>query len=241
MQLAIIIPVYHEAANIEENLDAIQKGLGSASDGVSVDLVYDDENDSTLPVVEKVRSKYTFSINLIKNKGRGACAAVKTGLREASAEFVMVSTADMSDDYEVLPQMMALAQRGYDVVCGSRYIKGGGVYDGPFPKQILSRMVGHVLHFLTRIPTHDVTNIYKIYRKTMLDHIEIESDGGFEISMEITSKAFIQGYKITEIPCRWWGRKKGKSRFQLLAWSLKYLKWSCFLIYKAITGTHKVS
>jgi hypothetical protein len=59
----------------------------------------------------------------------------------------------------------------------------------------------------------------------MLDTIEIESKGGFEIGMEITVKAYIAGYKITEVPTTWNDRTDGESNFKLWAWLPHYLHW----------------
>jgi dolichol-phosphate mannosyltransferase len=227
--IGIIIPVYNEALNIEKTLDALQEGI-AASDGLfSIYIVYDTDEDTTLPVVAEIRSKYPFMIRLIKNDARGVCNAIKAGLEKAQGDFVMVTMADMSDDYGALPAMVEAAQNDFDVVCGSRYMKGGKTHGGPLIKQNLSRLAGLSLHFLTQIPTHDITNSYKIYKKSFLKDIEIESTGGFEIGMEITAKAFIHGYKITEIPCQWWDRTEGKSRFQLLRWLPKYLRWYMLL------------
>jgi glycosyltransferase involved in cell wall biosynthesis len=228
--IGIIIPVYNESGNIERNLDAIAAGIKGSDDQFSANIIYDFPEDTTLPVIERIRSKYTFPINLIKNTVRGVCQAIKTGLDQAQGEFLVVTMADMSDDYAILPRMVEVAKQGYDVVCGSRYMKGGKTHGGPFIKQNLSRLAGLSLYALTRIPTHDITNSYKLYRKSFLKTITIESTGGFELGMEITAKAFLKGYKIAEIPSQWWDRTEGKSRFQLLRWLPKYLRWYGLLL-----------
>jgi hypothetical protein len=69
-----------------------------------------------------------------------------------------------------------------------------------------------------------------MYRKSMLDAISIESKGGFEIGMEITIKAYIAGYKITEVPSTWYDRTDGKSNFKLWTWLPYYLHWYWFCI-----------
>jgi len=228
--VAIIIPVYNESANIEKNLDAIKQGIKGSKEIFTVNIVYDFEEDTTLPVIVKIRTQYPFQIILIKNTSKGVCNAIKTGLNQAKGDYLLVTMADMSDDYSILPQLVDLAKNGFDIVCGSRYMKGGKTHGGPFLKKNLSRLAGVSLHFLTRIPTHDITNSYKIYRKSLLNTMRIESDGGFEIGMEITAKAFGQGSKITEIPTQWWDRTAGQSRFQLGRWLPKYLRWYGLLL-----------
>ena len=59
----------------------------------------------------------------------------------------------------------------------------------------------------------------------MLDAITIESEAGFEINLEITVKAFLKGYRITEVPSTWRNRVQGKSRFNIWGWLPRYLKW----------------
>lgn len=225
-RIAIVIPVYNEAKNIERNIDAIAQGLNNSTDNFTIYIVYDFEEDSTLPVVARIRPKYSFEIKLLQNLSRGACQAIKTGLTKAEGDFVVVTMADMSDDYTILPAMITKAkEEGFDVVCGSRYMPGGKIHGGPVVKQNMSQLAGLSLRFLTGIPTHDVTNSYKLYRKSFLQQISIESEGGFEIGIELTAKAFKKGFRITEIPSQWWDRTSGQSRFQLIKWLPKYLRW----------------
>jgi len=81
------------------------------------------------------------------------------------------------------------------------------------------------LCWLRGMPTHDATNAFKIYDRAMLDAIHIESKGGFELSLEITVKAFLAGYTISETPSTWRDRTAGTSHFKLWKWLPHYLKW----------------
>lgn len=105
---------------------------------------------------------------------------------------------------------------------------------GPLLKKTLSRLAGLSLRYLARVPTSDVTNRFKLYRKAMVDVLTIESDGGFEIGMEIVIKAHFSGYRVTEVPCTWHNRQQGASRFRILHWMPDYLKWYRFALKKAL-------
>ena len=59
------------------------------------------------------------------------------------------------------------------------------------------------------MPTHDATNAFRAYRRDVLKSIPIESDGGFEYTLEITAKAYAAGPKITEVPSTWRDRTAG--------------------------------
>jgi hypothetical protein len=104
-------------------------------------------------------------------------------------------------------------------------MKGGKQIGGPWLKKILSRVAGVSLHSITGIPTHDATNSFKMYTKKVLDSIKIQSNGGFELGMEIVIKAHFSGFRVTEIPCTWMDRQKGESRFKIIRWLPKYLRW----------------
>lgn len=220
----IVIPVYNEGGNIQKLFEEIKEKMDTPAE---ILVVYDFDEDNTLPVIAAIKDKYPFPVRVERNLyGRGALNAIKSGMQLSTKEAVLVMMADLSDSLEVVDAMYdKITREGYDLVCGSRYMKGGKQYGGPFLKGLFSRVAGVSLHWLTRIPTHDVSNSFKMYRKTMLDAIHIESNGGFEIGMEIVVKAYIAGYKITEIPSMWYDRAEGQSNFKLWTWLPHYLHW----------------
>lgn len=110
---------------------------------------------------------------------------------------------------------------------------------GPRLKSLTSRLAGRSLRLLTGIPTADVTSAFKMYRRELLRNIAIKSDGGFEVSMEITVKAFLQGYRITEVPTTWRDRSGGESKFRMWKWLPKYLRWYAFALWEIARGGRK--
>ncbi len=221
--LDIVVPVYNEGQGILKLFDEIEKEI---SEPKIVYIIYDFSEDSTVSVVENCINNYSFTIKLVLNTiGRGALNAIKMGMKIAQNEMVLVMMADSSDRLNVVDSMCEKMKQGYDLVCGSRYMKGGKQYGGPFLKGLFSRTAGVSLHILTRIPTHDCTNSFKLYRRSMLETINVESTGGFEIGLEILVKAYLAGYKITEIPSEWFDREEGESNFHMWKWLPHYLKW----------------
>ena len=227
-RLGIIIPVYNEGENIGDTLADIDRKVSTPH---RIYIVYDFDEDNTLPVVKR-HMMSGMDIVLLKNPVRGVVGAIKTGLKSAGEEYLLVTMADLSDDYADVDIMCEAMERGCDVVCGSRYMKGGRQIGGPFIKRTVSRIAGLSLHVLARIPTHDPTNSFKLYRKSLLDTVRIESDGGFEIGLEIVVKAHSSGFKVCEVPTVWRDRQKGESRFKILKWAPKYLKWYIFAFMK---------
>ena len=221
-QLSIVIPVFNEAENFPGLYEALKSKI--KTDYVMY-VVYDFDEDNTVPVAKKYQQKDS-SLKLVKNEiGRGPHNAIKAGFQAVEKGAALVIMADLSDDLSQVDEMYQLYLDGADVVCGSRCMKGGKQIGGPFVKRTLSRLAGNSLYYIRRIPTHDVTNNFKMYSKKLLDSIEIESTGGFEIAMEITVKAFRKRFKIVEIPTTWRDREAGEANFKLMKWLPKYLHW----------------
>jgi glycosyltransferase involved in cell wall biosynthesis len=220
----IVLPVYNEKDNITNTLLEIETRIHTPH---HVFVIYDFDEDNTLPVVKKyTNNNKNVDISLVKNKyGGGVLNAIKTGFECVNDGVILVMMADLSDDLGKVDEMFAKVNEGYDIICGSRYSKGGGQIGGPRLKKLLSRIAGISLHYLIGIPTRDISNSFKIYTKKVINDITIESDGGFEIGMEIVLKAFCKGYRITEVPSIWRGRVAGGSRFRLFKWLPKYLRW----------------
>lgn len=227
--LHINIPVYNESESILEVLKEIETRIAAPH---CVNIIYDFDEDSTIPVVKKyIREQGLHNIFLLKNRyGKGALNALKTGFDSVSEGVILVVMADSSDDLIVVDSMFEKIKQGYDIVCGSRYAKGGRQIGGPRFKGLLSRTAGLSLHVLTGIPTHDISNSFKMYKKSIFRDINFESTGGFEIGMEIVVKAFSKGYTITEVPSTWRDRSAGTSRFQLRKWLPKYIKWYLYAL-----------
>jgi len=223
--LSLACPVYNEAENIGGLLDAVAVSVRVPHEVV---VIYDFEEDNTLPVVRARMEESPFPIRLVRNKyGRGAVNAVKTGLEACSDRVaVVVVMADLSDDLNDVNEMYRLiAEDEYDVVCGSRYMRGGHQIGGPPLKTLMSRTAGLSLHLLTGIPTHDATNNFKMYRGAFVAATTIESQAGFEIGLEMVAKAYVGGYRIGEIPTTWRDRVAGTSRFKIRKWLPHYLRW----------------
>lgn len=223
MDLSIVIPVYNEGKQINKVIGGIESIVKIPHE---ILLVYDFDNDSTIPAAKKISREYP-AIKLTKNiYGKGALNAIKTGLKTAKGKAVMVTMADCSDDPKTIPLMLKEFQKGTDIICGSRYMAGGRKIGGPWLKSFLSWFAGYSAKYVLGIPTHDLTNSFKLYRKSLLNKITIESQGGFELGMEIIIKGhFNYQAKISEVPTTWYDREMGKSRFKLLKWLPSYIHW----------------
>jgi dolichol-phosphate mannosyltransferase len=222
VELTIVIPVYNEPDNIGPTL----RRLGAAVHVPAETLVvYDFDADTTVPVVRAMQAELP-TVRLLRNDlGRGVLNAMKAGIAAATGEFVLITMADGSDEVELVDLMVELGRAGADVIAASRYMKGGRQQGGPLLKRTLSRLAGLSLHWVGRLPIHDATNNFKLYRRSFLDSITIESKGGFELAIELSGKADLAGRRLAELPKTWRDRTAGQSRFKLRAWLPLYLRW----------------
>lgn len=222
MSISIIIPVYHEEKNIKKVLNEIDKKVKTKHE---ILVIYDYKDDPTYKVLLNTK---TPKFTLIKNNqgsGTGVMNAIKTGFKKARGQAIVVVMADLSDDLSQIDQMYKLIKKSYDIVCASRYMPGGKKIGGPIIKTLLSKFAGLSLYYIFKIPTHDATNAFKMYKRSIFKKIIIESTGGFEYSLEIILKAFKKGFRITEIPTIWKDREAGKSNFKMFKWLPSYVKW----------------
>ncbi len=199
-------------------------------------VVYDLDEDPTVEVVRAGAATWPKA-RLIKNSmGRGVLGALKTGFAEAQTEYAVVFMADLSDDPQVINTMLTTADRGFDVVSASRYMAGGTKEGGPWLKSLLSKTAGRSLHLLTRIPTHDATNAFRLYRTSFLRQVQIESTGGFEVTMELTIKAYLSDRPLAEVPASWQDRTAGVSKFNFRQWLPYYIRWYLYAVARAPLG-----
>lgn len=223
LPLSVVIPVYNEGANIGGTLEGL---YAVVQEPFTVFIVYDRDDDDTLPVVRALQPRLP-GLTLLRNRfGRGALNAIRSGLDAVERGVAVVMMADRSDDPRTLPAMVAAARAGAMVVCASRYSRGGRQIGGPRLKRTLSRLAGASLHWIAGLPTRDPTNSYKAYRRELLDAVVLESDGGFEVGIELVVKAHRLGMRVAEVPTiSHADRTAGASRFRLWKWLPKYGRW----------------
>ncbi|MEO8468386.1 MAG: glycosyltransferase family 2 protein [Chloroflexota bacterium] len=222
LELSIVIPVYNEGPAVESVLRALHDAVTTPKEII---VVWDFDADTTRPVVEALQPSLPGLRGLRNDLGRGVLNAMRAGIGDAKGELILISMADGSDEPLVIDPMVALARSGADVVAASRYMRGGGQIGGPLLKRLMSRAAGLTLHWFAGVPTHDPTNNFKLYRRTFLDSTTIESSAGFELALELTVKATLEGRPVAEVPTVWRDRTAGQSNFKLRKWLPHYLHW----------------
>lgn len=208
----IVVPTYNESSNIAE---LAQKIFAAAPD-VHVLVVDDDSPDGTADIVEKLASSHP-QLRVLRRRGeRGLGRAYTAGIQHAlDQRFQIIGTmdADLSHDPAYLPAMRALLQTS-DVVIGSRYVRDGGTVNWGIHRILLSWFANRFAAALLRIPAHDITSGYRLYRRHALEWIrttEIKSSG-YSFLGELLYRAYRGGARIAEHPIVFHDRTMGISK-----------------------------
>lgn len=235
---SIVVPVFNEAENVARFCAEARASLGPSDE---VLFCYDFEGDTTLAAFAAIpESQRPANVRFVRNDlGRGVRYAIEAGMRAARAQVVIVTMADLSDDLSCVDEMVQRIERGADVVCASRYMRGGKQIGGPWLKRLLSRTAGVSLHWLAGLPTHDPTNSFKAYSQAFLEKTPIESTAGFCLALELTAKAHFGGGRVEELPTVWRDRSAGDSRFRVFAWLPHYLKWYFWSLGRRLRGRRR--
>jgi glycosyltransferase involved in cell wall biosynthesis len=204
-KLSIIIPVYNEKNTILKILDKVKKAdtLSLSKDIIIVD---DFSEDGTREILKNIRDK-KIKISC-HNENRGKGSAIRTGLKLATGDIVLIQDADLEydpDDYKKL--LKPIVEGKAKVVYGSRF---------EAIKKNLSKM--YKLHYIGNLFLTFVTNIlygvkisdmetcYKVFKKEVVKDIKLKA-ARFDFEPEITAKILKKGYDIHEVPIRFYGRK----------------------------------
>jgi dolichol-phosphate mannosyltransferase len=130
--------------------------------------------------------------------------------------------ADLSDSPEDIVKFYNKMQEGYDCVFGTRWSKGGKVYDYPKHKLYLNRFFNNIVRILFGIKYNDITNAFKMYKKETIHGIQPFLSPHFNLTVELPLKAIIRGYTYTVLPNSWTNRKHGVSKLKIREMGSRY-------------------
>jgi glycosyltransferase involved in cell wall biosynthesis len=194
MKLSVVIPVYNEVDNIREIIKRVQ-ATGSASEIIIVD---DGSVDGSRDVLAKLKSRKGIKI-LLHERNQGKGAAVRTGIRAAGGDVILIQDADLEyhpRDYPVLLQ--PFAEGVADVVYGSRFL-GGPRRAVMFWHMIANQLLTLMTNVLYNTILTDMETGYKVFRRQVVEDMVLRSRG-FEFEPEFTAKVLKRKYRIFEVP-----------------------------------------
>jgi glycosyltransferase involved in cell wall biosynthesis len=204
MKLSVIIPCYNEKNTIKTIINAVKNSPYPKKEIIIVD---DCSNDGTRDILRtEIESDVDKVIYHSKNQGKGS--AIRTGIKEATGEIIIIQDADLEYDPNEYPILVEpILQGKADVVFGSRFLGTGPHRVVYFWHSVGNAFLTLLSNMLTNLNLTDMETCYKVFKREIIQSINIEEDRfGFE--PEITAKiAKMKNIKIYEVGISYYGRK----------------------------------
>jgi dolichol-phosphate mannosyltransferase len=222
----IIIPTYNEVENIEKLILEIFK----FEPKIQILFIDDNSPDGSADLIRQLQQKYT-NIHLLERPGKqGLGSAYIMGFRfalEKGYEYIFEMDADFSHNPREIPNFLKAIDK-YDLVLGSRYIKGVNVVNWPLSRLLLSYFANMYTRIVTGIPIQDSTGGFKCFRRQVLESIGFDTikSNGYAFQIEMNFKAWKKGFKVKEIPIIFVDRVFGESKLsKKIMWEAIFLVW----------------
>ncbi len=219
MNTIVVIPTYNEADNISPLAVELWK-LGLPD--LSILVVDDNSPDGTADMVERLAAEHPGKIGVLRRAGKmGLGTAYKDGFRRAlemGAEAVVQMDADFSHSPSYISRMLELL-KDYDVVIGSRYVKGGKLDERwSFGRYLLSWWANAIYtRLILRTHTLDTTAGFKAWRRETLLGLDLSRihSNGYDFQVEMAYVTEKLGYRVIEFPIYFEDRRIGHSKMTI--------------------------
>ena len=223
--VSVIVPTYNERENIgtlyvlirdAERAFEEATGANARTERWEIIVVDDNSPDGTSAVVEALQKEYSDEDLVLRARpGKlGLGTAYAHGLAVARGKEVIIMDADLSHDPKFIGEFLRLRRsRGYDVVSGTRYARGGGVVGWDTRRKVTSRGANYLAKVLLAPGASDLTGSFRLYTKPVLEElVRAVKSRGYVFQMEIIVRAKAMGFSVGEVPISFVDRVYGESK-----------------------------
>ena len=201
-KVSIIIPVFNEKETLKELLSKVEQANFSGLEKEII-MVDDCSSDGTTDILKDLSNSYKVLFHE-KNQGKGA--AIRTAVKEATGDFVVIQDADLEytpDDYDKL--LPLLINNEADVVYGSRFKNSDNSENFILKNKIANLFLTTLMNIFYGTKITDMETCYKAFKREFIQGINIKSNR-FDFEPEITAKVLKKKAKLVEIPISYNGR-----------------------------------
>ncbi|MBA3842998.1 MAG: polyprenol monophosphomannose synthase [Actinobacteria bacterium] len=214
MRATVCLPTYDERENLPRMIEALS---GVLRDGDRVLVIDDASPDGTGEIADALAAEHPF-LDVLHRKGKeGLGRAYIAGFHRAladGAELVLEMDCDFSHDPADVPRLIAAAERGADLVLGSRYVPGGKTRNWGLIRKLISRGGSVYTAIFLQMGVKDPTGGFKCFRRDVLEELDLDgiTPRGYAFQIETTYRVKQAGWRVIEIPITFADREVGRSK-----------------------------
>ena len=214
LDVSVVLPVYNELDNLEEEVTRIRKSLGDSDLTFEIIVVDDGSTDGSGALADSLEGIRV--IRFVTNRGAGS--ARKYGTMAAKGEVVVWTDVDMTYPNDRIPDLVA-GLDGYDQVVGARTSEQGTVRHLRTPAKWLIRKLAS---YLSRHEIPDLNSGFRAFRREVADQFLYLLPRGFSCVTTITLAFLSNGYSVCYVPIEY-SPRSGASKFHWWADTQRYL------------------
>jgi len=215
-KISVLLPTYNERENLPIIVWLLVKYFAEASLTFEIIIIDDGSPDGTLDVAKELQQIYGEEQIVLRPRAKklGLGTAYIHGVKHARGEFIVIMDADLSHHPKFIPDMLKTQTEGnFDLVSGTRYALGGGVFGWDFMRKLISRTANYVAQVLLRPGASDLTGSFRLYKKDVLERLVNSCvSKGYVFQMEMIVRARQQGLTVGEVPISFVDRVYGESK-----------------------------
>lgn len=203
--ISVVIPLLNEEESLGELSqkleEVLEKEVGKKYEVLFID---DGSTDKSFEVIKEIHAKNSNFIAIRFRRNYGKSAALAVGFDKARGRVVITMDADLQDDPNEIPNLMAKIKEGYDLVSGWKKTR-----HDPIGKTLPSKFFNYVTSKVSGIKLHDFNCGLKAYKREVTKSLKVYG----EMHRYLPALAHLDGFKVTEIPVLHHPRLYGKSKF----------------------------
>lgn len=231
----ILVPVYNEA----QNLPLLYNNLEDKCSEVDRYYVFVDDgsSDNSVEVIRKFLGSEDKGTVVVQGTNQGPGAAFNAGFNfildhsQNEKDIVISIEADNTSDPNLIPEMVALNQMGYDLVLASVYAQGGGFDQTTFGRRVISSMANLIMRFVLDLRVQTLSSFYRAYSVRIIREVkqrypQVITERGFICMVEMLLKCVRLKARVVEIPMVLHSKnRQGKSKMKIMRTTREYIRF----------------